>query len=73
MQMNTSVFIRIIEEHKSNLKSMRTAAVTSIADTMEEAVRWQHFDRPGLEDRASARLEANLSGEDTKNWVPRRG
>lgn len=71
MQMNTSVFIRIVEEHKASVESMRKAAVTAIADSMEEAVRWGHFDRPGLEDRASARLEAQLS-QKTENWTPRR-
>ena len=59
MQINTRVFERIVQEAKNTIKR---AAIKSIADTMEETVRFGCFKRPYVERCAEDRLVANMTG-----------
>ncbi len=56
MTIDTKVFVRIVQEAKDTIRS---AAIKSIADTMEETVRFGGFARQYVEQCAQSRLEAN--------------
>lgn len=56
MQIDTRVFERIVQETKETIKR---AAIKSIADTMEETVRFGVFERVYIERCAYDRLKTN--------------
>ncbi len=54
MTIDTRVFRRIVQEH-------REAGIQSVADTMQETVRFGTFSRPYVEGCAKDRYEAKLN------------
>ena len=61
MQMNTQVFVRIVEEAKNESRQVQSAAEVAIADLMEsETVRFGSFTREYVKECAKAWLDARL-------------
>jgi hypothetical protein len=66
VELDTRVFIRIVEETKE--KVLDTAKAV-LADTMEETVRFGNFSREYIEDCANRRLGDAMYG---KRWKARK-